>query len=81
MIDRTPFVEGSEDLIGVQRVTPHIYDASYPLRLLGYERLLGELGRDWTLLTRYVTAEGRMKTSTGVPFEYRGVVLRRKEGQ
>lgn len=40
IIDRTPFLDGGEDRITVQRVPPEIYEASYPARFFSEEKFL-----------------------------------------
>ena len=40
VIDITTFIDGDRDVITIQKVPPHIYDASYPARFFNKEKLI-----------------------------------------
>ncbi|MBC7747652.1 MAG: methyltransferase, TIGR04325 family [Methylotenera sp.] len=40
VIDMTTFIEGDGDMITIQKVPPHIYEASYPTRFFNKEKLI-----------------------------------------
>lgn len=77
IFDKTPFVEGESNIICIQRVPSEIYEASYPLYLLSKEKFLMHL-KDWSLLESFSCPEGRMKTSTGIEFEFLGFIFERE---
>jgi putative methyltransferase (TIGR04325 family) len=78
IIDRTPFADGLKDHVCVQHVPAHIYPASYPMRVFGYERVKALLAQEWERVCEYVSPEGRALASGGLPFEFRGLILGRK---
>jgi putative methyltransferase (TIGR04325 family) len=79
IIDRTPMHDGTVDRLCIQHVPRHIYEASYPCRLLSRPRLLTYLQRHWRLVSDFPCAEGRRRTDDGMQFEYRGLILDRLE--
>lgn len=46
IIDKTPFLDSGKDLITVQKVPPHIYNASYPAWVFSYSDFLSFLKKN-----------------------------------
>jgi putative methyltransferase (TIGR04325 family) len=57
IIDRTPFLEGGEDMITVQKVPPEIYEASYPARFFSEEKFLRFFSGNYDLVADFETAD------------------------
>jgi putative methyltransferase (TIGR04325 family) len=53
LLDRHPTVAGVRDRIVLQRVREPIYNASYPVRISGIDRLLGQTLRSWRLIEQW----------------------------
>lgn len=73
VIDRTPFHNGTEDIATIQHVPAHIYPASYPAWILSHGKLRTELD-DWRVLAEFPGLEPAMRTRSGVPFRWLGVI-------
>ncbi len=78
VIDRTPVCDLASDVVCVQHVPPSIYPASYPCRIFSRSALLRLLAPHWSLDCDFDCPEGWLRTDDGLPFEFRGFVLRRK---
>ena len=76
IVDRTPFASIEQDRISVQRVSPSIYEASYPCRILSRERIWALLS-SWNTLETFSCAEGTMRTDAGLKFTFEGFILHR----
>lgn len=50
LIDRLPVIDGGRDRIALQRISEPIYDASYPVRIFGEEKLLNDWLAAWELI-------------------------------
>lgn len=79
IIDRTPLAELPKDRLCVQHVPKHIYNASYPFWVLSRKRLLSTLGNRWRVVLDYLPLDGAARTTDGIPFEHRGLVLEKRE--
>lgn len=77
IIDRTPFRDGKESFACVQKVPRRIYPASYPLWVLGRERLLSALAPQWQVAASFATPEGTAWSSSGWTFTYGGLIFQR----
>jgi hypothetical protein len=53
LLDRHPTISGFSDRIALQTVREPIYNASYPVRISGLERLLGQTLRDWRVIEQW----------------------------
>lgn len=73
LLDRHPTITGSRDRIMLQTVREPIYNASYPVRISGLDRLLGQTLREWRLIEQW-TCE--LQPSTWVT--HRGFFLERR---
>jgi putative methyltransferase (TIGR04325 family) len=77
IIDRTPFNDGKDDLICVQRVPESIYKASYPMKIFSLDRFISGLV-DWNVVAELPSLEGSLISSTGLAVNFQGFILRRK---
>jgi putative methyltransferase (TIGR04325 family) len=78
ILDRLPLCEEPEDCLCVQRVPAEIYDASYPCWLFSRAKLDAWMTRNgWRLMDTYETAEGSMRTVSGRPLRFTGLLLAR----
>lgn len=75
IIDRTPFSDSSSDLLVIQHVPKHIYNASYPCWILSRSRLLAGLSSRWKVMSDFACDTGKMRTDEGMSFEYRGLIF------
>jgi putative methyltransferase (TIGR04325 family) len=57
LVDRTPFLEGEEDRITIQKVPPAIYPASYPAWFFNQEKFLGFFPREYELFADFDSFE------------------------
>lgn len=73
IIDRTPFWDGEEDWIGVQKVPRNIYPASYPIRIFSnkvFRAHLTELG--YTVMTEFPSLDN---LKSPINAEWKGMIL------
>jgi putative methyltransferase (TIGR04325 family) len=73
IIDRTPFLEGGEDMITVQKVPPEIYEASYPARFFSEEKFLRFFSGNYDLLADFETAD-----RANIRSDFKGFIFRRR---
>lgn len=74
IIETTPFVDHTREHITVQRVPPHIYDASYPCRLF-VEKTFLEWFAGFEVKERYVSRAVDPRMINGKRTEWLGFVL------
>lgn len=74
ILDRTPMHQGEKDIVVAQRVSSHIYNASYPAWIFCEDRLISSLSNDWTLISVYNSIGGQLKTRKGIRFNWKGHV-------
>lgn len=74
IIDRTPMTELTDDVVTVQHVPPSIYAASYPAWLLSTDRIVAAL-ESWTRIDEFPGIEPNMRTTGGVEFSWRGMLM------
>jgi putative methyltransferase (TIGR04325 family) len=74
IVDRTAFLEGNKDRLTIQKVSPHIYDASYPARFFSLPKFKGfmsaagfELISEWISFDDY-RLTGELTSSKGFLF-------------
>lgn len=79
VIDRTPMSDSVADRLCVQYVPKSIYRASYPCWILSRSRLLALVSANWRLISDYGCVEGKAYTDDGLEFEYRGLILERRQ--
>jgi putative methyltransferase (TIGR04325 family) len=73
IIDRTPFWEGSEDMICVQHVPQSIYSASYPTWIFSMPRFLSTISaQGHKLIVAFETPDN---LAGPVDLEYRGMIV------
>lgn len=75
IIDLTPFISSSEHKILIQKVSPLIYDASYPMWAFNFEKFIDLFKKDYKLEISFpsychtdVTVNGKMMTWKGIYF-------------
>ena len=81
LIDRTPVHPGDDDRVTLQHVSPSIYPATYPARLLSQPKLLKTLSDlGWAVVEEFETLERPMVTRAGFPFRWTGMICSRPRG-
>lgn len=75
IIDRTPFATGGSGRILVQRVSPRIYSASYPMWVFSHTEIMERLGSDWRLVASNLSPEGVQMSKEGFEFSFCGLLL------
>lgn len=78
IIDRTPFSSSQSDRLCIQCVPKHIYRGSYPMWIFSEPRFLDLLENDWDLTADFDSPEGRAKSTSGVRFQFRGYIFKRR---
>lgn len=78
MIDRTTFSRQPDDRLCIQHAPKRVYNASYPCWILSKDRVLRLLSPHWEIISDFPNAEGSHRTSDGLPFEFRGLILERR---
>lgn len=76
IIDRTPFYDGENDKVIVQKVPKNIYLGSYPMWIFSkgkFEKFLLSFGA--IILTKSLGLEGHQRTSDGVNFSFENYVI------
>jgi putative methyltransferase (TIGR04325 family) len=79
VFDRTPFHSGGADRIMVQHVSPSIYNASYPIRILSKSSFLNFLLKDWDLIAEGTSHEGEVILNNNFYFIFSYLILRKKD--
>lgn len=74
LIDRTPFLEGPEDRIYLQRTSRRIYPATYPARFLSRERFLRFFEQGYRLVEEFNSLD-----KSNVHSRYLGFLFRRAD--
>lgn len=72
IIDRTPFLRGKTDMITVQKVSPKIYDVSYPSWIFGYSKFTAFFSKNYRLLAEFDNPGAPMFLSRGSLIEFKG---------
>lgn len=75
IIERTPFSSREVDTLVTQKVPASIYKASYPMWIFSQSRLEKKLGESWDMVATNLSPEGYVRTSTGVDFSFKGMLL------
>jgi len=73
LFDRTPFFLDAPDRILVQRVSPSIYEASYPTWIFNYEKFMDFFAGDYELITDFDGAD-----RINVECKFKGFLFRKK---
>jgi len=79
LITRTPFISGSTDKVAIQNVPKHIYEASYPIRLFGYELFIEKVENLWEIIASGIDHEGQIQQDMPFKIDYRWMLLRRRQ--
>ena len=77
LIDRTPFSESKEEIIGIQRASKAIYPASYPLWIFSKTKFFDCLSEQFELIDEASSPEGSFKFANK-EFSFNGLVMKRK---
>ncbi len=78
VVDRTPFIQSEEDIIAVQHVPKHIYDASYAVRLFSEEKLISSmLRRGWRQQSSFQSLDRSQLTSAHRRIKFKGFIFER----
>lgn len=78
LIDRTPVSDRSADRLCLQHAPKSVYNARYPCWIFSKNRLMRLLTPHWTVVSDYASPEGWHRTTDGLPFEFRGLILERR---
>lgn len=73
IIDRTPFIEGCNDRLTVQKVPAEIYPASYPAWLLSLDKFTNFMSEHYELIT-----DTTNKDKFNVPVSFKGFIYKRR---
>jgi putative methyltransferase (TIGR04325 family) len=77
VLDRTPFARDDISRVLVQRVSPKLYQASYPLQTLSRKDIAAVLLDRYELLQEFASADSSI-TLRGADADYRGAIWVRK---
>ncbi|MBI3583560.1 MAG: methyltransferase, TIGR04325 family [Nitrospinae bacterium] len=72
MIDRTPLTNNKER-ITVQKVPPHIYEASYPCWIFNENKFFNAFIKDYEIIEKFDASDGRIGD-----FAFKGAILKRR---
>lgn len=72
LFDRTPFVEGDNDRLTVQFVSPEIYQASYPAWFFSKKKFLQLFSAEYELVANFSAQD-----SVNIPSTFEGFVFKR----
>jgi putative methyltransferase (TIGR04325 family) len=75
IIDRTSFSSHAKDRIVVQRVSPSIYTASYPMWIFSHQEFKAMLDADWRFVASNLSPEGCVQTTDRFDFSFEGMSL------
>lgn len=75
IFDRTPFLESGGDRITVQRVSPDIYEASYPAWFFDLETFKEFFSKNYDLLAEFDSLD-----RANIPSVFKGFIFRLKSG-
>jgi len=78
VLDRTPLHPGTSDILTLQHVPASIYPAVYPAWILSRPQLEATIDPHWHLIEEFAGPEGTSITASGRPFEWVGMVFRRR---
>jgi putative methyltransferase (TIGR04325 family) len=78
LIDRTGFIEGREDRLTVQKVSPSIYRASYPCWFFNHQKFLSFLDDGYDLIAEFDALAGTMRLDHGKVAMDKGFIFRRR---
>jgi putative methyltransferase (TIGR04325 family) len=73
VMDRTPFIQGSEDRLTVQTVSKRVYSASYPAWFFSREKFMAALGNGYRLVEEFESGD----RAVTVPSRYLGFIFQR----
>lgn len=75
IIDRTPFSALSQDEVAVQMVPPRIYEASYPMWVLGKAGFLEKSRGRWGLVASWVNQDAADHVNMNFDFSFQGMIF------
>ena len=73
IIDRTPFSKTGKEKLCIQKVNPKIYNASYPVWLLDFKKLMSFFEDKYELIQEFTPIDFDYSV------DYKGIVLKLKE--
>lgn len=76
IIDRTPFWDGPNDHLCVQRVPPNIYPASYPSWIFSRPQFHSRIHKDWEIVATFDNPD---RIAGPVDFSYQGMIVVRSK--
>lgn len=74
IFDRTPFLNKGKDRITIQKVPPHIYDASYPAWFFNEEKFLKFFPKKYRMI-----AEFDAHDKVNIPSKFKGFIFKKIE--
>lgn len=81
IVDRTPILlSGGSDRLTIQKVPPHIYEASYPAWIFNRERFLSSFRNNYSLVAGFnaLAAKIKIKSPTSLAIDEGFIFIRRK---
>lgn len=79
IIDRTPFSIKQNDQIVIQKVSPTIYSADYPMWIFSESHFNKYITKHWKCIASFVSPEGTRKTKSGVKLTFKGFIFESKK--
>jgi putative methyltransferase (TIGR04325 family) len=76
IIDRTPFSDSGHDLLTVQRVSPDIYNASYPSWIFNFGNFCQFLAKHYSMVGDFAALDGVIESGL-IVVQYLGVIFRK----
>ena len=79
IIDRTPFILDGPDIITIQIVPKHIYEASYPSWIFNLDKFISIFKGKYFLITDFDAIDGSIKSGR-ISAHYKGCIFELKDG-
>jgi putative methyltransferase (TIGR04325 family) len=79
IIDRTSFSIKQNDQIVIQKVSPTIYSADYPMWIFSESHFNNYITKHWEPIASFVSPEGTKKTKSGIEITFKGFIFESKK--
>lgn len=74
IFDRTPFIEGGQERLTVQKVHPSIYEASMPAYFFNQDKFLSYLEKFYDLLVEFESQD-----RVNIPSQFKGFIFKKQQ--
>jgi putative methyltransferase (TIGR04325 family) len=74
IFDRTPFIQGCQERLTVQKVHPYIYEASYPAYFFNEDKFLNYLEKSYDLLVEFESQD-----KVNIPSQFKGFIFKKQQ--